>query len=327
MSLQDLPDLHDSSDLPNLSKTINNNVLTMFKSCIDRLKTFDELLSINEFASKYKNHMNIGINAIQFDVCVQMFESFIMSYPNKPIISIGSGNAIFEWYVWRKTGKKIICIDPNPLSFTINNGLTKPFIEPSYSKVDDILAKCPEYIGNSIVYIGWCIPNLSYDYQAIIKLEPLAFLALTGIINQENSISNKEQIISIAGGERFYEFLSEQKNSNEYTCIQSILKSIKYGSVEGYPHSWFLDIKLHWWQQSILCDHHNDYTHNFVSTMLHPDEMHYNMCSLWCEKFREYNRLKNNERDEVEYEISNLKTLILQINESLPPGLILLNQL
>lgn len=87
----------------------------------------NEQLSIDEIVSKYKNNINMGIHAVQFNTCILTLETFINVYPNKQIISVGSGNAILEWCVSRQTNKKIICVDPDPLSCSIGT-IQKPFI-------------------------------------------------------------------------------------------------------------------------------------------------------------------------------------------------------
>lgn len=279
-----------------------------------------------EFGLKYERYMSLGIRSMGFDTCVLTLARFINAHPGKHIISIGSGNAIVEYICSHITARDIICVDPRPLSFNINNGLVRPFIEPAYSTVDELLEKRPECADRSIVYFGWCSPSSStYDYDALIKLNPIAFLALTGTIHVP---CLQNDIVNIGGGKKFFDFLFEQEESKEYVCISSNLCSIETsGLIEGYSHRWMFDIQLHWWQCTDFCKPINTGTFKLNLSSLSYDDCSLNMYSLYRESQQRYDMLKglidgdssdSENDDSVVSELSTVKKLLQRIANSTP---------
>jgi hypothetical protein len=122
--------------------------------------------------SAYENnyHFNKGIKSFGTTKVKNILISFYKRY-NLPIISIGSGSGSIEHY---SELKDYILIDPNPTSFS---GII--IIEPHFPYVDNLIEYKPSIIGNCIVFLNWCEPNNNnYDYEAIIKLKPIAICSI-----------------------------------------------------------------------------------------------------------------------------------------------------
>ena len=101
-------------------------------------------------------------------------------------VSIGSGCGAFERILFDESDN-LICVDPDPRSYTALVGNDELFYKPDYSYVKDLIKSKPEVVGNNISWIIWPEPGCilcstgscnsdlhmnSYDLEAIQLLKP-----------------------------------------------------------------------------------------------------------------------------------------------------------
>ena len=112
------------------------------------------------------------------------------SYPNLPIIVVGSGNGTVEYNLRHKYGvQNMILIDPAPESFDSypNNN---EYLVPDYSTVEECLTKQPELKHNCIIFLPWSTPNDStYDIDAINLLQPKGIVILFELVGAAGGIA------------------------------------------------------------------------------------------------------------------------------------------
>ena len=114
-------------------------------------------------------------------------ESFGRAITSKSAqISIGSGCGGFERILFRDC-ENLICVDPDPKSYTALTKNEDLFYKPHCSYVKDLIKSKPEVVGNNISWIIWsepdcifcstgsCKPDIhtnAYDLEAIQLLKP-----------------------------------------------------------------------------------------------------------------------------------------------------------
>jgi hypothetical protein len=126
-------------------------------------------------------YFNTGIQMFKLPYCMNFIEKYLYNFfdlSNIDLISVGSGNGLFEKCCEDVFGKEIICIDPTPLSHA-SFGLDRPFKEPAFNTVDEYLLS-PTKKDNSILLLIWPDPSLRYDVEAILKLNPISFFIIYG---------------------------------------------------------------------------------------------------------------------------------------------------
>ena len=151
-------------------------------------------------------YINIAIRRIGIDKCLGYLDNFFNKlYPGIFRLSIGSGNGYFESLFSKNFNNEpqIICIDPNPLSYGAYE-LTKEFIEPSYATAEEFKQKNPDR--ETVLFINWPDPTVSYDIEAIRLLKPIAFFIIyaervddTGSLVEHRAGSNELQAFLIQG--------------------------------------------------------------------------------------------------------------------------------
>ncbi len=196
----------------------------------------------------YTTLLNKGIKAFGHQNVLLHLNSFYNFYaelhPDIPIISIGSGNGIIE-FMTKQNNSKInwICIDidSNPINFPTHASqhMNQPFMKVDYNSVDQLIINDISIIGKCILFLNWCLPNDSiYDFEAIIKLKPLAVFSIYELY---------ENGPGAAGGEEFFNWM--ETNKNDYT------KKEQYSLCPGIYHDDYdelLDIRMSWWQCNTL---------------------------------------------------------------------------
>jgi hypothetical protein len=135
----------------------------------------------------------------------------------KPLVSVGSGNAHLEALIRDKFSADVICIDPNPAAFDRKKMSPIPIsiaIQPHFPLVSDLVQKRPELVGDCTLLLNWCEPNKSmYDYEAIVALKPLAFLAIFEEFMGESGA---------AGGDAFFHLVrGRDKLSSKYKLVHA----------------------------------------------------------------------------------------------------------
>jgi len=160
-----------------------------------------------------EHYLSEGLQNLGIDVAYEYMQYIIDNYNPNLIMSIGSGCGIFEKLLEQHHGINIICIDPNPDEYIKAPKQFKK--EPNYSYVDDIVKIIPFNLIDNMIILNWATPNNStYDYDAMIKLQPKIILWIG-------------DSTGIAGGKKFLEFLEEtQDNKTNYTIIKKYV--VKY---------------------------------------------------------------------------------------------------
>ena len=148
-------------------------------------------------------YLNIALKSIGIDKCLNLFSRFLESFPiTLPIISVGSGNAYFEFLISHMHKREITCVDPTPRSFRINartNSHHTVFIEPKFSTVDQLISSNNHnQYNNCLLILNWPNPQnkngqIMYDFDAIIKLKPNGFF----IIFDSNGLSGSNKMIQL----------------------------------------------------------------------------------------------------------------------------------
>ena len=127
-------------------------------------------------------NFNQGIKICKLPNCMRFIEDYLYNFfdlSDIDLISIGSGNGLFEKCSEDVFGKKIICIDPEPTSFASSGLDDKPFIKPDFNTVNDYLLSATKK-DKSILFLIWPDPSLDYDIEAIFKLKPISFFIIYG---------------------------------------------------------------------------------------------------------------------------------------------------
>jgi hypothetical protein len=198
----------------------------------------------------YSCLLNKGIKAYGKDIIIPHIASFYNKYNNLPIVSMGSGTGVCENMVEKyykskyEKDMKWICIDINdkPLDFPekAKELLKEPMMKIDYHSVDDLITKNNNIVKNCILFLNWCLPNQStYDYDAIVKLDPVAIYSIYEIF-EDNS--------GAAGGELFFNWT----NYNDYILKEEF--QLKPGE-HHIDYDELMDIRISWWQnKSIPCD-------------------------------------------------------------------------
>ena len=142
--------------------------------------TYERIEYLEYKPNKMLKYLNIALKSIGIDKCLNLFSRFLESFPKTlPIISVGSGNAYFEFLI-SHMHREITCVDPNPRSFRINartNSHHIVFIEPKFSTVDQLISSNNHnQYNNCLLILNWPNPQnhngQMYDFDAIIKLKP-----------------------------------------------------------------------------------------------------------------------------------------------------------
>lgn len=203
------------------------------------------------------NLVNIGIKSYGCHNVINIINEFYSNY-DVPIVSIGSGAGAIE-FLSKKQNNNIewICIDinENPIDFPskASNYINKPLMKIDYLSIDELIEKNNTIVNNCIIFLNWCLPNDSYyDYEAIIKLKPLAILSIYEDFDGKSGA---------AGGEMFYHWINtntdyhlKQDNylykdyTNNYNKFEDEYDKKKFE--DEYDDYELMDIRIKWWESN-----------------------------------------------------------------------------
>jgi hypothetical protein len=194
---------------------------------------------------------NKGIKSFGFENVVNIISSFSNTY-NLPIVSMGSGSGVIEYLAKKKNGKiDWICIDnSDTINFPpgANQYINKPLMNIDYNSCDQLIEATPSIVNNCILFLNWCLPNNStYDFEAIIKLKPLAVLSIYEIFRGENGA---------AGGEMFFNWTKNNKDyhhKEEYNLYVDDNYFDNHSDVD-FDYELLMYIRISWWQLNTLND-------------------------------------------------------------------------
>jgi hypothetical protein len=184
--------------------------------------------------------LNKGIKSFGYENVINIINSFYNKY-NLPIVSIGSGIGTIEYLSNKKYKINWICIDidNNPIHFPsyAHKYITEPLMNINYNSCDELIKNNSSIIGNCVLFLNWCLPNEStYDYDAIIKLKPLAVLSIYEVYNNNNGC---------AGGEMFYNWTI---NSDYH--LKEMYKLYYDNSIDDDVEYEENDIRIGWWENN-----------------------------------------------------------------------------
>ncbi len=195
----------------------------------------------NDILEKF---FNVGIKSFGYENVVNIISSFYNKY-ELPIVSMGSGIGIIEYLSKQKNDNiEWICIDidDNPLNFpsNANKYINQPFMKVDYNSCDQLISNNNSIVSNCILFLNWCLPNGStYDFEAIIKLKPIAILSI---------YEDFDGISGAAGGEMFYHWT--QHNTDYHLKEGYSLYADKFHTDDDE----LMDIRINWWQSIELND-------------------------------------------------------------------------
>jgi len=191
----------------------------------------------------FEKLFNIGIKSFGYENVVNIISSFYNTY-NLPIVSMGSGTGVIE-YLAKKKNNDInwICVDNDPtMNFPpdANQYINQPLMNIDYNSCDQLIEATPSIVNNCILFLNWCEPNEStYDYEAIIKLKPIAVLSIYEIFGGQNGA---------AGGEMFYNWTND--NSDYHLKKDYYLYADEFHADDDE----LMNIRIGWWQSLKLND-------------------------------------------------------------------------
>jgi hypothetical protein len=200
-------------------------------------------MALSNTNDNYNNLFNVGIKSFGANNVVDIINSFYNNY-KLPIVSMGSGTGVIE-YLAKKENEEInwICIDNDTtMNFPYNASqyINEPLMKINHSSCDQLIENTPSIVGNCILFLNWCLPNNStYDFEAIIKLKPIAILS---IYEEFNGMSGS------AGGEMFYHWTNH--NTDYHLKEEYSLYADKYHCDDDE----IMDIRISWWQLNSLND-------------------------------------------------------------------------
>lgn len=230
LKMEDLKNLQNKPNEGSINfynqKTSKKYLLKLIKD-----KRDPKLTSCGYVESAHDIFKNFALKSFSINFTIHIMEEFNKFYSEIPNVSIGSGVGLLEFLYEECTKLKVICIDPTPLAWDIEQShqITQPFRAPDYKDVDEYISRNKSAINKCTLLLNWCFPGSkygNYDYEAIVKLKPVAFLVLFEQFGDEGS----------AGSEMFHSFL---KITTDYKCVHLI-------SLNGSKKN----INIQWWQRS-----------------------------------------------------------------------------
>jgi hypothetical protein len=187
---------------------------------------------------------NKGIKSFGYENVVNIISSFYNKY-ELPIISMGSGTGVIE-FLAKKNNNNInwICVDNDKsMNFpsSANQYINKPLMNIDYESCEHLIESTPSIVNNCILFLNWCLPNDStYDFEAIIKLKPIAVLSIYEIF---------EDGYGAAGGEMFYNWT---KNNTDYHHKEEYQLYANEEHLYANDDYELPDIRISWWQLNTL---------------------------------------------------------------------------
>jgi hypothetical protein len=200
--------INDSENTLNSENTLKSEIT------LNDYSDMIEHMLLSEDIKKNLRYLNKALTFIGINRCLNFFANFLSNFDDKlPIISVGSGTAYFEFLINTIFQREIICVDPDPTSYTpapLRNNTKIPntvFIPPKFHTVNDLLPK--NKYKDCLLLLNWPNPMRKedtiynpYDFNAIIKLKPIGFFIvyeitncsgsddLTTVLNGSNNVAN-----------------------------------------------------------------------------------------------------------------------------------------
>ena len=223
-------------NVPNFKK------INYIKSGID-----DSEITLNDYSNMVEHALsleNIKINLrylnralifIGINECLNFFGKFLSNFNNNlPIISVGSGTAYFEFLINRIFRRDIVCVDPEPTSYTPlrdKNNTKIPntvFISPKFNYVNNLLSA--KKYKDCLLLLNWPAPMVKeqkqydpYDFNAIIKLKPIGFF----VVYETTNCSGSDVFATVLSGSsnsNIVKFKISEEEEISYKLLEDIQK-------------------------------------------------------------------------------------------------------
>ena len=231
LKIEDLKNLQNKPNKGTINfhnhKTLKKYLLELINDEHDqKLRSYGYVESVH---SKFKN---LALKSFSINFTIHVMEEFHKFNPEIPCVSIGSGVGLLEFIYEQSTKLKLICIDPDPLGWNNDHPqkITQPFRAPDYKNVDEYISRNESVINKCTLLLNWCYPGIEYgyyDFEAITKLRPLAFLVLFEQFGDAGS----------AGSKMFHDFINSSQTVYKCVHLISLDKSKK-------------NYNIQWWQRS-----------------------------------------------------------------------------
>lgn len=196
-----------------------------------------EHMLLSENIKNDLRYLNKALTFIGINRCLNFFAKFLSNFDDKlPIISVGSGTAYFEYLIQNIFRREIICVDPDPKSYSlaplrINTRIYNTvFIPPKFNTVNDLLHE--NKYKDCLLLLNWPNPMRKgeiqydgteynpYDFNAIIKLKPIGFF----IVYETTNCSGSEDLTNVLNGSsnNFVNFTISEEEKISYKLLEDI---------------------------------------------------------------------------------------------------------
>ena len=227
-------------NVPNFKKIkyVNPRIVSVSEITPNDISNMVEhVLSLNNVQTNLR-YLNIALKYIGINICLNFFGEFLSNFDdNLPIISVGSGTAYFEFLINRIFRRDIVCVDPDPTSYTPriteNNFISRKdpntvFIPPKFNTVNKLLsARNHDKYKDCLLLLNWPNPMFyngnaydPYDFNAIIKLKPIGFF----IVYETEHGSGSDYLIKVLKDSNAYFKISEEEGIS-YELLDDIKKN------------------------------------------------------------------------------------------------------
>ena len=232
--------------------------------------TINHTLSKPEHEHKKKlMYLNKALTYIGIEKCLMFFGKFLSNFNDKlPIISVGSGTAYFEFLIHQIFRRDIVCVDPDPKSYTPTASVFgkshNVFIKPEFKTVNKLLSARNH---DCLLLLNWPNPmfksNLNYDpydFNAIIKLKPIGFF----IVYETEHGSGSDNLIEVLKGSHnsnIIDFKISEEETISYKLLDVIEKIEQFqGITNHYRIAYYRRKKVR--NISTLFSNHNFFGNN-----------------------------------------------------------------
>lgn len=166
--------------------SICDDVQNRFRGSIFQTSKWGQRIQKFSMTSNYVRQydpVNIALRGLGFDRTIETVARLASQYPDVPLISIGSGKGVFEYY-WEEfyykkyhSPRNFICVDPHT-----GFGPGTVLKAPDYATANDLPSA---YKGNCIVLLNYIPFGGDYASESIETLQPTIVLIVYSNVNSE----------------------------------------------------------------------------------------------------------------------------------------------
>jgi hypothetical protein len=139
---------------------------------------------------------------------------------DNPIVSIGSSSCEHEIQLEKLSGRKIICVDPNPGEFASDSPVQETR-QPDYATAEDYAKANPKAIGNCHLLLIWPEPNFStYDVMAINLLKPKSVILVYESTGSSGGVTLRLWVEKIGGPGEMNEYEKKTAEDDQLPSLE-----------------------------------------------------------------------------------------------------------